>query len=163
MFRTIRTILVLLVLVWPAAQAQTAEQMQMLENLSPEQRAQVLEQMGIEAPVAEQPPEFPSLVLDRSLSSLEMPLEPEEPRLSPGSSLVLSVEFPEELSARDREEAEAELAPRLQALLGSSAFELDRDGMLVIDDFYHIPLGGLTAEEAAIRVGAEPGFRGFEI
>ena len=35
--------------------------------------------------------------------------------------------------------------------------------VLVIDDFYVIPLRGLSAEQAAVRLGAEPDFSPFEI
>ncbi|MDH3768504.1 MAG: SLBB domain-containing protein, partial [Gammaproteobacteria bacterium] len=147
--------------------AQTPEQVEMLEAMSPEQREQVLEQLteqGVSRS-GQKGPEFPPLVMDRSLRSLadDGSMEEEEPRIAADSTIVVSVKLAQNLSARQREEIKKDLPPRLAALLGSSVFELNRSGVLVIDDYYSIPLSGLLAEEAAVRIKAEPDFRRFEI
>ncbi|MDH3588093.1 MAG: polysaccharide export protein, partial [Gammaproteobacteria bacterium] len=146
--------------------AQTPEQLRVLESLSPEQRAQLLEQM-IEQPTGmpeQTTPEFPPLVMDRSLSTFDQELLlPEEPRLAAGSTIVVRAEFPESDSELEHDELVVTLHPRVRELLGSTVFKLDRNGTLIIDDYYSIPLAGLTVEEAAIRIQAERDFRQFEI
>ncbi|NNF67437.1 MAG: hypothetical protein HKM98_08000 [Gammaproteobacteria bacterium] len=150
------------------AVAQSPEQLEMLEALSPEQRAQVLEQMVDEKGSGpnKSVPEFPQLVMDKSLTSLDEiddeGLE-EEQRITAGSTVVVELSYPEEINIRTRLEIEEELSPRVLDLVGSSVFEINRAGILLIDDFYSIPLAGLTAEEAAIRIRAEADFQQFDV
>ncbi|NNF60727.1 MAG: hypothetical protein HKO55_02170 [Gammaproteobacteria bacterium] len=160
------TAVVALLLTGLHASAQTPDQLQLLNALSPEQRQQVLEQvMGESGSGGTEVPEFPPLMMDDSLSTdllVEM-LTPEEPRVEGDSKIVVRLGFDEELSPERRVEIERALHPRVAGLLGASFFELDRQGRLIIDDFHVVPLAGLTAEEAAIRIQAEPGFRDLEV
>lgn len=163
MRRSLLVFFVVLLWVQPGV-AQTAEQLRMLQQLSAEQRARVLQQLGVDqpAPVATAPAPLPALVLDRELEKAP-PEVPDEPRVAAGSTVAVQLSHPGDRNATERRQLEAELTPRVLDLLGTSVFEVDTDGVLVISDFYAIPLAGLTEAQAARRLQAEPDFRDFQV
>jgi protein involved in polysaccharide export with SLBB domain len=146
------------------AQAQLSEQqIQMLEQLPPAQREDLLRNMGISPEEArEQGLEFPETVAPPE--EPEVPEdEEEEVRLEPGNSLILKLQLPEDLDDEELEELEEmlELDPRLGSLRGAATYQLDRQGVLDIPGITEIRLAGLTAEEAAERVVAQEPLRLF--
>ena len=146
------------------AQARLSEQqIQMLEQLPPAQREDLLRNMGISPEEArEQGLEFPETVAPPE--EPEVPEdEEEEVRLEPGNSLILKLQLPEDLDDEELEELEEmlELDPRLGSLRGAATYQLDRQGVLDIPGITEIRLAGLTAEEAAERVVAQEPLRLF--
>lgn len=155
---------------WDSVQAQqlTQEQLRMLQQLSPSEREALMRSLGItpgqttsrrRVGEQEQTQTPPELLLED-----EEALEEEEPRLGPESSIVLTLMLPEDLAGQEL------LATRLALeedrwladLEGSNTFQLDAAGVLNLPGVASIPLGGLTAEEAAKRVVAEDGLDLFE-
>ena len=145
------------------AHGQTAEQLRMLQSLPPGQQAELLETLTGDGQqsVQQTPQALPPLVMDRTLGSIEP--EDTTPRVGPGSTIVMRLSLDEELPQRDRDALVEELPERLSDMIGSSVHEISRDGILVIDEYYAIPLAGLSAGEAAVRIGAEPDFSPFEV
>ncbi len=145
-----------------AAHSQTAEQLRLLQNLPPEQQAELLESMsGDRQPTVEQRPPALPLILDRSLGSVEV--EDDTPRLGPGATIVVHLSWNDDIAPRERDARLEELPARLADLIGLSVHKLGRNGILNIDDFYVIPLAGLTPSQAAVRIGAEPDFSSFTV
>ena len=145
------------------AQGQTAEQLRMLQSLPPAQQAELLETLTGDGQqtVQQRQPALPPLVMDRTLGSGE----PQDltPRVRPGATIVVRLSLDDELPRRELDTILEELPQRLSDMIGSSVHEIGRDGVLVIDAYYAIPLAGLTAAEAAVRIGAEPDFSPFEV
>ncbi len=148
------------------AQAQLSDQqIQMLEQLPPAQREDLLRNMGISPEEArEQGLEFPETVAPPEDSDALEGDEEEEVRLAPGDSLILKLQLPEDLDDEELEELEEvlELDPRIGSLRGAATYQLDRQGILDIPGITEIRLAGLTAEEAAERVAAQEPLRLFE-
>ena len=152
------------------AQQLTQEQMRMLQQLSPSEREALMRSMGIKP--GQTTPGKRALSQDQEEIPPEYPLpeegkadlEDEEPRLGPESSIVLTLMLPEELTP------EEQLATRLlleedrwlAELEGSNTFQLDAMAILNLPGVASIPLGGLTAEEAAKRILAEDGLDIYE-
>ncbi len=144
----------------------TREQLEMLNRLPADQRAAMLEQLGLdENDVSESELAFPDLVLDRDLDSLPTDAEAamEVPRLEPGDTLAVEFIVPEPDELADEPEEMTPPTRRVERLIGRNVFTLNRYGVLEIDDYYAIPLAGLSAEEAAVRIGAEADFRDFDV
>lgn len=148
--------------------APTAEQLRLLETLSDEEREQLFEALTerAEQPTAEgleAPDLIPLSPEEEELRSRLLGEEVEEeeiPRVEGDDLLIVS------LTLEDDIEPEQELLvtedPRLNRLLGSRTYKLDRFGVLTIPGVTSIPLAGLLAEEAASRIEAEPDLRFFE-
>ncbi|MBT8143869.1 MAG: SLBB domain-containing protein [Gammaproteobacteria bacterium] len=145
--------------------AQTAEQLQMLQSLPADQRAAVLEQLtgqeGNATPIIND--SNPQLVLDRTLTLPPEMVEQPDNRIRPGSTVVVSIDIDDELAGRERSALMESLTPRVTELLGASTYEIGADGLLNIDDYFVVPLAGLTVEQAAIRLAAVPDFRDLDI
>ncbi len=140
------------------AGAQTAEQLSIFRSLPPAQQQEILQQIGsrpsgFPAPAA--PP-----VTDESAgnpvggvaSPIETPI-PAELQLRAGDTLLISVTI-----SADADRAQTEYRRRL---LDGNPYQLDRMGRLVLQGATPVVLAGLNVEEAALRLNADPQFRGY--
>ncbi len=66
-----------------------------------------------------------------------------------------------EVAAEVEDGGVEELPPFLRELTGSRTYELDRYGVLHLQNVFHIELAGLSAAQAATRIQSEPGLDGF--
>lgn len=142
-----------------AQQQVTQEQIRMLQQLPPSQRQALMRSLGISSTTAppqavEQPVQSEQMLLP-VLEGLEM--ADEESRLAAENSIVLTLQFPEELDVKKRAEIDRRLKEDrwLAELEGSNTFKLDEYGVLHLPGVASIPLAGLTVEEAARRIEAE--------
>jgi protein involved in polysaccharide export with SLBB domain len=167
------------------SQTPTADQLRMLENLTPSQRAAInsaLARSGQGQTLQPLAPQTPQLTMDESLESMrrmgvapegEFPptVLPEQPRLEPESELVVElvprIDLGERLVVDPATGAVTfdgkPLGERISRLIGRNVFKLDRYGMLTMEGAYRMQLSGLTADEAAARIGAEPDLRIFDV
>ncbi|MGB5621478.1 MAG: SLBB domain-containing protein [Gammaproteobacteria bacterium] len=158
--------------VWGSVQAQqlSQEQLRMLQQLSPSEREALMRSMGItpgQIPRNGQRQQDTSDQMqgDQQLPELIEPEEePEEPRLEPDSSIVLTLRLPDDLDNQKLLASRLALEEDrwLADLEGSNTFQLDNAGILNLPGVASIPLAGLTAEEAAKRIVAEDGLGLFE-
>lgn len=148
----------------------TAEQLKLLESLSPEERERLFEALTERS---QQPTdeslEFPKVIettprdeeLRRRLFGEEFEEEePEEPRVEGGSLLVVTLTLRDDLAPEQQMLVTED--PRLDRLMGSHTYKLDPAGVLTVPGVTAVPLAGLSAEEAATRIQAEPDLRFFE-
>ena len=168
------------------------EQLKQLENLTPEQRDALIKALlearaGTTAPTTTVPGAVPTTptpdeLLDamrRSAPELTtpstttttpiVPIEP--PRIEPNSTIVVLLVPRLDMGERIVTDPETgavtvdgePLGERLSRLIGRNVAQLDRYGVLSLEGVYHIPLAGLTIDEAAARIGAEPDLRIFDV
>jgi len=183
-----RKLLVLMacVLAMPAlAQVPSSQQLEMLRNLTPEQRQMLLEQLGIGA-------ESTSGTKDKEKSQAQIGARPEsqqpsdaelEERLRRASALraddtlVITLGFPEPKALASPVEGQPPIVidpmkdwepgrkEKLTAVIGrikeKNPYRLSLDGTLQMPGFAPMPLAGLSEEQAALRLAAEPGFDGL--
>ncbi len=138
------------------ALAQTQDQLRVFQSLPPEQQQQILETLG--QPTAEQPPapapSEPTAVPKPTEEGTEpvATLAP-EPRLRAGDTILLST-----AELLEAERAWSEFRGRI---LDGNPYQLDRLGRLVLPGPVSIVLAGLTVEEAAARLSADPQLRDY--
>jgi protein involved in polysaccharide export with SLBB domain len=149
-----RAALVLCAMLTGPAIAQTQEQLEIFRSLTPEQQRAVLEQAqaGSAGAAATAPMPAMPTAMPKSEGTRDAPLE-REPRLRAGDTLLLSVQLPAEELRADREFR--------QRVLAGNPYRLDRLGRLALNAAASYALAGLTEEEAAARLNAEPGLSGF--
>lgn len=163
------------------AQVPTAEQLEMLRNLTPEQRQMLLEQLGVGAEAAssikeKKTPEDTSASSPRKPAGLSEADLAEQLKRAPAlrgeDTVIVSVAFPEPRiepslqegqpplvidPARDWDPREKEkLGKTIERLKAKNPYKLDRYGALLMPGFAPIPLAGLSEEQAALRLSAEP-------
>ena len=156
-------VLLLGLMAWTGAMAQpitlTPEQQRIYDQLSPAERKAILESVGRSGKLPEEGEqlEFPDTLLtpeeQRRLDPLEDE-EDEEPRIKANDTIVIDLEITEDLEPENLLEITTD--SRLLRLLGSYSYELDKNGSLLLPGIGTIPLAGLSAEEAAKRIDAEP-------
>jgi len=167
-FRLIRraslSLLPAALLFFPIAQAQntpTPAQLEMLQGMTAQERQALLDNLN-GAPTTLPPS---SQGTDRSTFPApgdEEPAEPEEPRIEPDGTLVVEMRLADtEIDPAVIEELEKDIYR--SRLLGARYFEVDQDGVLNLPGIASIPLAGLTAEEAAMRLQAEPLLRNLRV
>lgn len=163
------------------AQVPTAEQLEMLRNLTPEQRQMLLEQLGVGAEPSsgskeKKQADATSEPLPRKSTSLnEVELTEQLRRaqaLRGDDTVIVSVEFPETRvepsmqegqpplvidPTRDWDPLEKErLAKSIARIKAGNPYRLDRVGAILMPGFAPIPLAGLSEEQAGLRLSAEP-------
>jgi polysaccharide biosynthesis/export protein len=157
-----------------AAMAQTQQQMEIFQSLTPEQQQQVLNQLGrsgapLAQPVAVAPGTAPAGALKEGNVAVNVPL-PEAtpdslvPRLKAGDTLLLDVG--QQVTTQILLEPTHTPMPEVpidrgfdefrKRVLGGNPYRLDRTGTLVLPGPIRVPLAGLTAEEAAQRLNSDP-------
>jgi len=157
-----------LVMVAGFAAAQTAEQLEIFRNLSPEQQRAVLEQMegqGAAGTSARgQPLEFPATSRPRNGGETAVAELEQEPRFRASDSLILGIEIKElpESSARRDPGVERALKELLSRVAAGNPYRLDRTGVLSLPGGTRITLAGLTVEQATQRLNTEPSLLDFE-
>ena len=155
----------------PAAVAQSIqlspEQQRMLNQLPPAQRQQALAALRqMQGQVADQAP-FQSLNEPATSPTTVDPVDPNpfltggEPVAEASSTLVIRMTVMEGLSRDELESLDDDSAR--QGLQGSRVFLVDEDGMLELPGVVSVPVGGLTAKEIELRLGAEEALSVFEI
>ncbi len=164
--------LLLVALALPAAaQTPTAEQLEIFRNLTPEQQQALLQQTDQDR-AASTPANTATTkrradgMAEEGRRRTDRADEPKGPEvLKPSDTLVLQFDG---LKAGDAVIA-ADVAERtrldsLEKLIRSrNPYLLDRDAQLTLPGFAPIPLGGLTEDQATLRLGAEPQLRGIQI
>lgn len=148
--------------------APSAEQLRIFQSMTPEQQQAVLEAAGASAPGrrTEQPlTTFPTMqpagVFPDGNSA---PVEEGPPRLEPGSTLMLAVTLAEQQgpSSPAADANRAVLQDRRARILARNPYILDSQGQIVLPFLAPIPAGGLTVEEAALRLTGDPRLAGLE-
>ncbi len=132
--------------------AQTQEQLEIFRALTPEQQRQVLEQMQRDAATSTAPEPAAPIAAPKAETAPEAMIG-REPRLRAGDTLLLSVSGGDDDSRSDDEFR--------RRLLAGNPYRLDRLGRLLLEDLAGLALAGLTTEEAAARLDAEPALAGF--
>jgi len=164
------------------AQVPTAEQLEMLRNLTPEQRQILLEQLGVGAEAADRSQKErglaegaapPSPGRNASLNEAELAEQLARAQALRGDdTVIVSVGFPEPRVEPSMQEGQPPLLidptkdwdPLEKEALGKSIarikarnpYRLDRSGAILMPGFAPIPLAGLSEEQAALRLSAEP-------
>jgi len=172
-----------LLLVSAGAAAQTPQQIQIFQSLTPEQQQQVLDQLsrtgvpgGMSLPQSGQPsaqqavpPTQTEGAIPINLPSTTVPGMPVEtvPRLKAGDTVLLDVskKLSEESLLQPPASTPAEPPPVdrsfdefRQRILRANPYRLDRTGQLVLPGPIRITLAGLTADEATQRLNSDPQF-----
>jgi protein involved in polysaccharide export with SLBB domain len=179
---------VLAAVLWLAAAvavAQTPQQIQIFQSLTPEQQQQVLDQLsktgmpgGITLPQSGQPPSQQAApatqtegAIPINLPSTMAPGTPIEtvPRLKAGDTLLLDVskrpsadtllQAPSAQAApQEPEPVDRSFDEFRHRILSANPYRLDRTGQLVLPGPIRITLAGLTADEATQRLNSDPQF-----
>ena len=138
--------------------APTAEQLQALERLTPEQRAAVLkslqQQQPVVAPAAEATPPPVTATPPPDLPPDWAAGAAGELRVQGGDTLVIEATLLPDASKADVDAFTADV--NRTRLLGSRSYRLDKDGVLTLPGVVTAPLAGLTAEQVNMRLKAEP-------
>ena len=173
-----------------AVHAQTSgslsDQLLNTQNLTPEQRAALADALlksktGVtstvpattaspDAAVEEQLNELRRQAVEGTPTTTGEEIPP-EPRIEANSTVAVELKIRVDQPERLIEDPTTGLvtfdgkpiADRLARLIGRNVFQLDRYGVLTMEGSYNIPLAGLTVEEAAARIGAEPDLRIFDV
>lgn len=176
--RLLASMLLVVVTAPASAQVPTSQQMEMLRSLSPADRQQLMEQLGLEQTESESAGDA------AARSTSDRPArEPKETserskdgRLSSGDTVLISIDYLKDRPARTQFLAEgmppvvipAEPAPEylpqerqqfdkvIDVVRERNPYLLDRDGVLQLPGLRPIPLAGLTEDEATARLKAEP-------
>jgi len=169
------------VVVSGVARAQTAEQLDLFRNLTPEQQQAVLErlatQQGGGTPATSTPGttrDRPATTGDRAaanqanderrrITTRGLDEEQPVPVLRPEDTVlvepVVAQNGKEPLDSTERER----LAQLVDLVRNRNPYQLDRDARLSLPGFVPVPLGGLTELQAKQRLSAEPAFYGLEV
>jgi polysaccharide biosynthesis/export protein len=152
----------------PAGMPQpTPEQLRMLRQMPESQRQELMRAMGLEeAERVEEELEFPDTL--RMPEPLAPKLErlDERPRLEAESTIIVRLTLPD---AEDRErgfdrdlEERYRRNPQLEKVKGAATYVLDSRGRIHFPGLATISLAGLTENQAARRIEAEPNLRPYE-
>lgn len=151
-----------------AAQSRPSqEQLEILRSLSPDQQRAVIEAMSSKtggAQRVEPPLTEPRISMPTELDEAAKVERERGSRIAPGSVLLISVAKPEE-DVTDSEEQRAILLNRRDRILHANPYRIDQQGRLTLPVLPNISLAGLSPEEAAQRLTADPRLRGlvFEV
>ena len=146
----------------------TPEQLQLLNSLPPAQRQAILRELqnfqrqsltgSLTTELTEEELLQGEIQLGEAL--VQQALEEEEPvRISPGDTIV--VEFSNALDLPVGGEGQAE--PMRQRLTAGNPYVLDDSGYLYLPGVQSIALGGLTTEEAQVRLEADAALSAFDM
>jgi polysaccharide biosynthesis/export protein len=148
-----------------SAQTPTPEQLETFQNLTPEQQRAVLEAMQ-NGDTATDPVERPTEPTDetrrvrpqtardrdgRAVSGVPFVKEPV--RGKAGATVVLTVTSNPNMPIVDER---LRVEARRDQILRGNPYELDDEGRLHLPQFTPVPLGGLTEQEAALRLNTDP-------
>lgn len=169
------------------AQVPSAEQLEMLRNLTPEQRQMLLEQLGVGAEAAPRNgvKQAAEKADDRSAAGERKPDEDLTEQLKRALTLkgedtiVISIGMPESRVVPSTQENQPplvidptkdwdprrkeELVKIIERIKAKNPYRLNRDGALLLPGFAPMPMAGLSEEQAALRLTAEPALDGLAI
>ena len=141
----------------------TPEQLEILRNLPPEQQRAVLEAVtGMEAggQRADAPLSTPQVTAP--VQSLQPPADAGPPRIAGGATLLLDVAISESVDPSTSDPSLIDtLSSRQARIHAANPYRLDSEGRLDLPFLSGIGLAGLTAEEAAQRLNADPRLAGL--
>jgi polysaccharide biosynthesis/export protein len=147
-----------------AAQALSAEQQRIIEQLPESQRVELMRSMGVvDAGQSDRAPEFPELLRVPERRD-DAPGGPQ--RLRPGQTVIVDLQLP----ARLEDDAERMLRveeklrrnPQLEVVRGAATYVLDESGHVHFPGIASVRLAGLTEKEAERRLEAEPNLRPYQ-
>jgi protein involved in polysaccharide export with SLBB domain len=146
----------------------TPEQRATLNQLPPEQREQALKQLGQIQEQGSKGSELSSLAGEAGATADEKASQTDEdeipavdPRAGENSRLVINFDQRPFLDEQELEEIENDRV--LRRIAGSRYYELDDEGVLKLPGLSPIALLGLSSEQIAQRLGAEPDLAKFDI
>ncbi|MEZ5533747.1 MAG: SLBB domain-containing protein [Steroidobacteraceae bacterium] len=164
------------------AQVPTAEQIQILQNLTPEQRQLLLEQLGAGAQTSdraarktgESQPSDEMRPKSESKESAELARSmAREAALKGEDTIIVSIGFPQPQVQPSTEEGQPplivdltknwdplekeKLAKTIERIQARNPYRLNRSGELLLPGFAPMLLAGLSEAQAALRLSAEPG------
>ncbi len=168
------------------AQVPTAEQLELLRTMSPEDRDALMKQLGIEGGGVDNTSEPRNSDQQRNVQNTERARDAEErlnKRLSPEDSLIVDIDFKKDKPPRVESMGEGlppvvipgELAPVLDGVERESAtrlmdlvrsrnpYQLDSSGLLQLPGFAPIMLAGLDEAQATHRLSAVRAFGKLDI
>lgn len=164
MTRALSALLLLVVVATPlAAQTPTAEELQIFQNLTPEQQQAVLDRMaagGTEVDSQDSSKGATSGV-ETAERAARAPAkaEPVIPTLAGRDTVMLQVSVSQDAPAAEK----VRLDNLVALLLSRNPYELNRSAQLTLPGFAPIALGGLTAEQGTQRLALEPALAGLTI
>jgi polysaccharide biosynthesis/export protein len=148
-----------------SAQTPTPEQLETFQNLTPEQQRAVLEAMqngdtatdSVERPTEptdETRRDRPQTARDRDGRAVSgVPFVKEPPRAKPGATVVLTVTADPNIPVA---EERLRIESRRDQILRGNPYGIDEEGRLHLPLLTPVPLGGLTEQEAALRLNTDP-------
>lgn len=152
-----------------AAQAPSAEQLELFRNLTPEQQQAVLEALTTSSGAATQSPfrvEPTRGAEDDAARRRIIPVperEPAIPVMQPEDTILIDLTLP----AEDAPQVSATDRPRLLRLADMirqrNPYQLDDEGHLNLPGFAPIALNGLNEEQATQRLSLEPAMLGLTV
>lgn len=173
-----------------SAQVPTAEQMEMLQSLSPEDREALLEQLGLGGAVIDETPSASS-TSDRKRTSPDKQSDEQRPEqfapidnsLKPEDSVLIDLDFKKDRPARIESPGPglppithpAEPAPvlddqerlnlqqRIDLVRSRNPYQLDPDGALHLPGFAPITLAGLSEKQATHRLSVIGAFSKLDV
>jgi protein involved in polysaccharide export with SLBB domain len=166
--RALAALAALLVVAPPlAAQVTTAEQMQLFQELTPEQQQAVLDRLTSGGDTANDTGVEPAAAsATRNGRSTERPArqqaivaEPEDPVLTARDFVTLDVSVPATAPAGDR----TRLETITSLILSRNPYTLDRGAQLNLPGFAPIRLGGLNEMQATRLLALEPALAGLKV
>jgi len=139
----------------------TAEQLQMLQQLSPQERQILMEQLGGDQSITQQPLYSPPVVepIVSGPTPRRAAIEADELRAQGGDTLILTITPPTLLPGQQAEH----LPGFVNEVVGSKVYRLDHNGILDMNGIGKIPFAGLNVEEIAARLSAEPPLKKLKI
>jgi len=155
--RFLTILLILSIALAGQALSLTADQMQMLQQLTPQERQAPMQQLGGDQSVAQQPLYSPQVVQPIAPGATPRPatLSGDELRAQGGDTLILTINPPADQADQ--------LPGFVNDVLGSKVYRLDHNGILDLNGVGKIPVAGLNVEEISARLSAEPPLKGLTI
>jgi len=154
-------LLILLITTVGSAFGLTADQLQMLQQLTPQERQILMEQLGGDQSFTQQPLYSPQLV-DPAVPSAPLrpaTIEADELRAQGEDTLILTITPPTPEPGQPVEP----LPGFVNEFVGSKVYRLDHNGILDLNGIGKIPVAGLNIEEIAARLAAEPPLKELKI
>jgi len=135
----------------------TADQLRMLQQLTPQERQILMQQLSGDQSVTQQPLHSPPLVEPAVPDAPSRPaaIEPDQLRAQGGDTLILTI--------NSRTDQDDQLPGFVNDVLGSKVYRLDHNGILDLNGIGKIPVAGLNTEEISARLAAEPPLKGLNI
>lgn len=155
--RFLTILLILSIALAGQALSLTADQMQMLQQLTPQERQALMQQLGGDQSVTQQPLYSPQVVQPIAPGATPRPatLSGDELRAQGGDTLILTINPPADQADQ--------LPGFVNDVLGSKVYRLDHNGILDLNGVGKIPVAGLNVEEISARLSAEPPLKGLTI